>query len=42
MGLAIGTHGSNLAKARYVPGVTHVEIEEGTTTFKVSGDVSDT
>ena len=40
MGLAIGTHGSNILKARDVPGVTNVEVDNETYTIKVSGDVS--
>ncbi|CAF5099907.1 unnamed protein product, partial [Rotaria magnacalcarata] len=38
MGLAIGSHGSNILKAREVPGITAVEVEDETCTIKVFGD----
>ncbi|CAF3467727.1 unnamed protein product [Rotaria sp. Silwood1] len=38
MGLAIGAHGSNILKAREVPGITAIEVEDETCTIKVFGD----
>ncbi|XP_023163597.2 synaptic functional regulator FMR1 isoform X3 [Drosophila hydei] len=41
MGLAIGSHGTNIQAARTLDGVTNIEVEEKSCTIKISGETEE-